>query len=738
MPSVPRREGPDVQSSPISNAKVDSIASPGLLAGNTELAGQFGRAVSSAADRVNDYAVQAQQLANQVRVDDAVNKVKEAQQRLTFDKAEGFSNLKGLDAIQRPDGKPLADEYGEKFDKVTADIGASLGNDAQRQEFARHTADIRTQLNGQLLKHESDQFHDYALSVREGTIANRINDSAMFYTDPERIDGNIQSIKAAVYDQGRLLGKGGEWVEAQTREMTSKAHLAAIDAAITNGNVMYADGYLKKYAKDMTADDILKTRGVITKQVDAQVATITATQVMKDLSPRLDTPPSDRAFNLAAGNSGAAFDAAIDTESGGNQFDASGQPLTSKKGAVGVAQVMPATAQEAAKLAGVEWDEDLYKNDPIYNFQIGKAYFDKQLQDFNGNLPMAYAAYNAGPGATQKAVDKARAEGNPNWLSYLPQETQAYVATNMKKFNAGEGSHNKPTLEDVHNEVKARLGVTSPERMKLALDEATHQFEDQKKANAQRDEEATAAAMQWVTENGGNFAMMPAQLRSVIPYEKIDTVMSYSSKLAKGEDVKTNLAVYQKLTTDQTYLKGLSDSQFYALRTQLSTSDFEELTKERSALINKTASNGPEMLNSEAVNGVLNDRLRQLGLDPTPKDGSDAAARVGTIRQFVRASLFNAQTSLGKKMTDAEVTTYIDALFSKSVTFRNSVLGFDTGTSSQRLMDMKASDIPSETRDKLKADFKAQGISDPSDSDLLGAYMMLKSRKRQGGASGRY
>ncbi len=39
---------------------------------------------------------------------------------------------------------------------------------------------------------------------------------------------------------------------------------------------------------------------------------------------------------------------------------------------------------------------------------------------------------------------------------------------------------------------------------------------------------------------------------------------------------------------------------------------------------------------------------------------------------------------------------------------------------------MKASDIPSATEAKLRDDFKAAGVSDPSDADLLGAYFRLK------------
>lgn len=116
-------------------------------------------------------------------------------------------------------------------------------------------------------------------------------------------------------------------------------------------------------------------------------------------------------------------------ESGGRQTDASGNPITSSKGAVGIAQVMPGTAPEAAALAGLPWDANRYRTDQNYNLALGQAYLAKQLQTFGGDPQKALAAYNAGPGAVRQAI----AQGGNNWLSLLPQETQAYVPGVLSK-----------------------------------------------------------------------------------------------------------------------------------------------------------------------------------------------------------------------------------------------------------------------------------------------------------------
>lgn len=110
----------------------------------------------------------------------------------------------------------------------------------------------------------------------------------------------------------------------------------------------------------------------------------------------------------------------IQKESGGRQFARDGKPLTSPAGAIGIAQVMPATGPEAAHLAGMPWDPQRFQNDPTYNEALGAAYYQDQMQRF-GDPELARAAYNAGPGRTGQYVNGDRP---------LPAETVAYADMN--------------------------------------------------------------------------------------------------------------------------------------------------------------------------------------------------------------------------------------------------------------------------------------------------------------------
>lgn len=91
------------------------------------------------------------------------------------------------------------------------------------------------------------------------------------------------------------------------------------------------------------------------------------------------------------------------------------QAAVSRAGAIGLAQLMPATARDL----GVD------PHDPIQNLSGGARYLRQQLNRFDGDVEKALAAYNAGPGRVMTA------RGIPS----IP-ETQAYVRAIVARLAA--------------------------------------------------------------------------------------------------------------------------------------------------------------------------------------------------------------------------------------------------------------------------------------------------------------
>lgn len=96
--------------------------------------------------------------------------------------------------------------------------------------------------------------------------------------------------------------------------------------------------------------------------------------------------------------------AVAETESGYKQDSVSGA------GAVGVMQLMPNTAEEL----GVTDIHDVKQN-----IEGGAKYLKQLLNDFNGNVRKAVAAYNAGPQAVKKYNDVPPYAETQNYVSHV-------------------------------------------------------------------------------------------------------------------------------------------------------------------------------------------------------------------------------------------------------------------------------------------------------------------------------
>lgn len=134
--------------------------------------------------------------------------------------------------------------------------------------------------------------------------------------------------------------------------------------------------------------------------------------------------------------------------------------VRSHVGASGLMQVMPATARWTARKIGLTDFQPGQINDRETNIAIGTGYLKLVLDDFSGSMPMAAAAYNAGPGRPRVWRGQA---GSPTleaaiWAENIPfNETRDYV-----KKVVSNATNYAAILTGQPQSLKARMGSVGP------------------------------------------------------------------------------------------------------------------------------------------------------------------------------------------------------------------------------------------------------------------------------------
>ncbi|MEE8574994.1 MAG: lytic transglycosylase domain-containing protein [Thermodesulfobacteriota bacterium] len=80
----------------------------------------------------------------------------------------------------------------------------------------------------------------------------------------------------------------------------------------------------------------------------------------------------------------------------------------SKKGALGLMQIRPATGAELAKDLGLKWNGEKTLFDPLVNVRLGIHYFHDLKDRFDDDMNNAVAAYNHGPYGISRRIRRGK------------------------------------------------------------------------------------------------------------------------------------------------------------------------------------------------------------------------------------------------------------------------------------------------------------------------------------------
>jgi hypothetical protein len=246
MPVVPTYDNLRTSVAPMPGPQV------GPMDGPARQSAQFGEAVGRAGGALQSIMLDEQQRADQTRIADAMNQAVAARLRLTHDKSDGYTRLVGRNALERPDGKGLDEEYAGRLKGDIDAIDAGLGNDQQRRVFRQQAGQMLVQFGADVAQYRNRQHTAYQISTAEGTIATARDMASLESGNPEAVAQAQGAIKAAVYELGRLHGWSAQETLAKTVEQLSPMHASVVAPSVDGGRLDYARQYMEQVKAELT------------------------------------------------------------------------------------------------------------------------------------------------------------------------------------------------------------------------------------------------------------------------------------------------------------------------------------------------------------------------------------------------------------------------------------------------------------------------------------------------------
>lgn len=717
MPRVPTADGFGVMPNQFQPVQAQA-ARPAIDPGAQLQAS--GQAMSRAGGAIIDLQLKALEQANALRVDDAVNRMLEEEMRLAYDPEAGLMAQKGLAAFERPSGKTLADEYSESYGASIEKIAAGLGNDHQRRLFSQRAQQRMLAFRESAMRHETAEYKTYQMSVREGTIATRMNLIGRDWANPAAMEEHAQSIRAAAFDAAQMQGKSAAWAESQANRALSGAYKTAITAALVSGDPLGASAMLERLAPQMEADDMLPLQQAIGREVDMAVGL----EVGQEYG-------SEAAAAVAPSDFQVLMRALAGQESGDRQFKPDGSLVTSNKGATGRFQVMPGTGPEAAKLAGLKWDPELFSRKRTgdaakdreaeeYNRALGEAYFREQLRVNGGDVAKALAAYNGGPGRLKEAIAKAKAEGDESgWLKHMAPETRDYVPSVLARYRKAGNTGTAPA--DIYERIKADPRVAgNPARMKAALAQAD---EMQKRASAamkEAQEKVLSDVYHALYESGGRMDLVPPEVRMAIPGDKLPGVEAFADRMRNREATHDPKAWATILSLPKAELAKLTPLDFYERFAPVL--DAAHMEKGYALLKDAHGEAGSDAKHLEIIS--TSERVKRAAIEAKIIGAKPSEAQLTRLAQFEgeidrRVRVFEAQDLGGKRKASSEELQRIldgvtkDVVYTPGFFSDNTALRFDLPLGEQgdayvKVGDtaVRISEIPGEARARIVRDLQ--------------------------------
>lgn len=667
----------------VSNAPAAHFSAAQLPDAGAPLAHAANQAFTAGQEMVN---AQAKMLAemNDLAADNALAQVKAFEQDLRVNPDMGYESLRGENALNRPDGQSLVDEYDGYLMKRANEIKDTLKNDVQKSLFSQRLESIRQTLRnktGEHLLSEGQKWKETSLNSQIDLAAN----SFTLSTSDEERDAAIKRAIGAAKGLQNLNGWDSETMQKKVMDASDKAIRQVIDDQIDKGNYAEATRLAIKYGAFAHGETVVKARQKIEQAYQDQVIEdATANFKPGDV---IQIPVNSDSSNADTGNPTQDTVSRIIGYESGNDPNIKNKKSTAE----GLGQFIDSTWFHMVRkyrpdIAKGKTDAQLkaLKRDPALSREMTTRYVEENAallkkHGFPVNVRNLYVMHFLGSGEGPKLL---RADPNQPVSSFISaqsinanktvlsgktaQQVLDWAARAMKvgKDSGGGTSYvSIPTGDPVAME-KAIRQLPKNQQASVRAN-INRQISAYKEVEEQRKNQRDNAIAGIIETNGGNIQSVPRSAWAALTPEERRKFTDFGQSIKKNneQELQDKYADDYLLMQNPDVLNKMSEDSIIALRPKLGRSWTQSLIEKKQSIEKKGIQHAK--LSKYRFDEVLR---REFNLDPDKKiQGAEMKRRIATIRYNSDEAIKAEEKRLGKQLSEDEKVAIIRKLAAATV-----------------------------------------------------------------------
>lgn len=667
----------------VANAPSANFAAPNLPDVGVEVTRAGNQAFSAGQEVVN---AQMKMLAemNELATDNALAQVKAFEQDLRVNPNNGYENLRGENALNRPNGQSLVDEYDGYLMEHANAIKDTLKNDVQKALFTQRLDGIRQTLRNKTGEHllaEGRKWKDTSLNTQIELAANSFSLST---TDEER-DAAIDRAISAARGLQDLYGWDSETMQKKVMDASDKAISQVIDDKIDKGDYAEARRLAIQYGAFAHGDTVVKARQKIEQAYQDQIIE----DATANFKPG-DTIRIPVNINSAQAQTGNPVQ---DTVSRIIGYESGNDPnIKNKKStAEGLGQFIDSTWFHMVRkyrpdIAVGKTNAQLkaLKRDPALSREMTTRYVEEnsallKKHGFPVNVRNLYVMHFLGSGEGPKLL---RADPNQPVSSFISAQSINANKTVLSGKTAQQVLDWAARAMKVGKDIGGGTSYVSiPTGDPVAMEKAIRQLPKNQQASVRANINRQIAAYKEVEEqqkiqrsnaiagiietNGGNVQSVPRSAWAALTLEERKEFIKFgqSIKTKNEKELQDRYVDDYLIMQNPDVLSKMSEDSIIALRPKLGRSWTESLLKKKQSIEKKG------IQHAKLSNLRFNETLRQeFDIDPDKTGKSNEQKRqIAIIRYNSDRAIEAEEKRIGREMSEDEKVATIRKLAAATV-----------------------------------------------------------------------